>query len=358
MKKFNFSKLKKIISEIFLQSGSNVEESEIIANHLVEANLIGHDSHGVIRVKQYIESIKKGDIKLNQQINIIKEEDSFIHVDGNQGHGQSIIKQTMDLGIKKTKKNGHCILAIKNLGHIGRLGAWSEMAAKKNCVSILFTNTSGFGILMAPYGGLDRRLSANPITIGIPTENNDYIILDMATSSVAEGKIKVAKNKNIKLANDLILDGYGNPTNDPNKFYSEPQGSILPFGGHKGFALAFMIDILAGSLTGGNSSHPKNENSHLLINNSFGILIDINKTVSNDYFFKDVKKFTEWVKESPKNKEINEIRIPGEGEKRIKAERLKSGIPLDEKTINEIIKSANSIGLNQFDVNYFHKTLI
>ena len=115
MKKFNFSKLKKIISEIFLQSGSNVEESEIIANHLVEANLKGHDSHGVIRVKQYIELIKKGDIKLNQRINIIKEEDSFIHVDGNQGHGQSIIKQTMDLGIGKTKKNGHCILALKNL---------------------------------------------------------------------------------------------------------------------------------------------------------------------------------------------------------------------------------------------------
>ena len=195
----------------------------------------------------------------------------------------------------KAKKNGLCILALKNPGHIGRLGAWSEMAALKNCVSITFVNTSGFGILMAPYGGTDRRLSANPIAIGIPIENNDYLVLDMATSIVAEGKVKVAKNKNIKLPEEYLLDGHGNPTNDPEKFYSEPLGSILPFGGHKGFGLAFMIDILSGSLTGGNSSHPKNQNAHTVINNTLSIIIDTENIVSNQYFQDDISRLTKRV---------------------------------------------------------------
>ena len=199
MKKYISKKLVKFVSEIFELAGSNNEESDIIADHLVDSNLVGHDSHGVIRVPQYMEWFDNGNINLNQKINIVKEQDTFVHIDGNFGYGQSIAMQSFNLGIDKAKQNGLCILALKNLGHIGRLGAWSEMAALKNCVSITFVNTSGFGILMAPHGGTDRRLSANPIAIGVPIENNDYLVLDMATSIVAEGKVKVARNKKIKL---------------------------------------------------------------------------------------------------------------------------------------------------------------
>ena len=223
------------------------------------------------------------------------------------------------------------------------------MAALKNCVSITFVNTSGFGILMAPYGGTDRRLSANPIAIGIPIENNDYLVLDMATSIVAEGKVKVAKNNNVKLPEEYLLDGHWNPTNDPEKFYSEPLGSILPFGGHKGFGLAFMIDILSGSLTGGNSSHPKNQNAHTVINNTLSIIIDTENIVSNQYFQDDISRLTKWVKDSPKAKGFDEILLPGEIEKRTKNERLKDGIPLDDKTILDLKIVAEKVGMKNVE---------
>ena len=349
MQKYNSKNLVKFVSKIFEHAGSDNEESFIVADHLVDSNLVGHDSHGVIRVPQYLEWFDNGNINLNQKINIVKEQDTFVHIEGNSGYGQSIAMQSFNLGIDKAKKNGLCILALKNPGHIGRLGAWSEMAALKNCVSITFVNTSGFGILMAPYGGTDRRLSANPIAIGIPIENNDYLVLDMATSIVAEGKVKVAKNKNVKLPEEYLLDGHGNPTNDPEKFYSEPLGSILPFGGHKGFGLAFMIDILSGSLTGGNSSHPKNQNAHTVINNTLSIIIDTENIVSNQYFQDDISRLTKWVKDSPKAKGFDEILLPGEIEKRTKNERLKDGIPLDDKTILDLKIVAEKFGMKNVE---------
>lgn len=358
MKNFNNLKLTKLISNIFLQSGSNKDESFSIADHLVDSNLVGHDSHGVIRVSKYIQWLNEGNIKLNQSIKIIKEDNNFLHIDGNFGYGQAIAKQSFDLGIKKAKKNGHCIMALKNLGHIGRVGAWSELAAMNGCVSVLFVNTSGKGILMAPHGGTDRRLSANPIAIGIPIEKNDYLVLDMATSVVAEGKIMVAKNKGVKLPEGMMLDGYGNPTNDPVKFYSEPVGSILPFGGHKGFGLAFMIDILSGALTGGNSSHPDNDNSHTVINNTLAIIMDTQQTVTNNYFQNDIDRLTKWVKDSPKADGVSEILLPGEIEKNIKKERLMKGIPLDDQTIKDIKDTAILVGIKDADDDFINSLLI
>ena len=358
MKNYDHKKLIHFISQIFSNSGSDSEESNIVSGHLVDSNLVGHDSHGIIRVSKYIEWLKKGNVKLNQSINIIKEENNFLHIDGNFGYGQKIAKQSFDLGIKKAKENGHCILAIKNLGHIGRVGAWSELIALNGCVSVMFVNTSGFGILMAPHGGTDRRLSANPIAIGVPIKNNDYLVLDMATSVVAEGKIMVAKNKKDKLPDGLILDGYGKPTNDPEKFYTEPLGSILPFGGHKGFGLAFMIDILSGALTGGNSSHPDNDNAHTVINNTLAIIIDTKKTVSENYFQNDINRLTKWIKASPKAENTNEILLPGEIEKNIKKERLINGIPLDDQTIQDLKNTAALVGMKDIDEKYIDTLLI
>ena len=305
MKKYISKKLVKFVSKIFELAGSNNEESYIIADHLVDSNLVGHDSHGVIRVPQYMEWFDNGNINLNQKINIVKEQDTFVHIDGNSGYGQSIAMQSFNLGIDKAKQNGLCIL--------------------------------------------DRRLSANPIAIGIPIENNDYLVLDMATSIVAEGKVKVARNKKIKLPGEYLLDGHGNPTNDPEKYYSEPFGSILPFGGHKGFGLAFMIDILSGSLTGGNSSHPDNQNAHTVINNTLAIIIDTENIVSNQYFQDDVSRLTKWVKDSPKAKGFNEILVPGEIEKRTKHERLKEGIPLDDQTILDLKIIAEKVGMKNVE---------
>ena len=147
-------------------------------------------------------------------------------------------------------------MAIRNSGHLGRIGAWAEQLAEAGLASFHFVNTSGFGILVAPHGGSDRRLSANPIAAGVPVKGRRPLILDIATSAIAEGKIQVAKNKGEQLPPGLVLDGKGRPTTDPKAFYAEPPGAILPFGGHKGSGLSFFCEILAGSLTGGHASNP------------------------------------------------------------------------------------------------------
>ena len=147
------------------------------------------------------------------------------------------------------------MVALRNSGHLGRIGDWAEMAAHAGKVSLHFVNTSGGGILVAPFGGSQRRLSANPIAAGVPVKNGPPIILDISTCTIAEGKIKVAFNKGAKVPDGCILDGEGNPTNDPKAFYATPPGAILPLGGHKGYGLSVIAEVLAGALTGGSCSH-------------------------------------------------------------------------------------------------------
>ena len=169
-------------------------------------------------------------------------------VDGQFGFGQVMGEQATKLGIDKCSRQGVAVVALRNSGHLGRIGDWAEMAAHAGKVSLHFVNTSGGGILVAPFGGSERRLSANPIAAGVPVEGGPPIILDISTCTIAEGKIKVAFNKRANVPDGCILDGEGNPTNDPTSFYATPPGAILPFGGHKGYGLSVIAEVLAGAL--------------------------------------------------------------------------------------------------------------
>ena len=211
-----------LIESIFLLSGASENTAKRVTEALVSSSLAGVDSHGIWQIIRYSNDLKIKDYNGTSDPTIISETSSTATISGHWNFGHLGAKLAIETAIKKAKNTTIALVGLIQAGHIGRLGAWSEMAALKNCVSITFVNTSGFGILMAPHGGTDRRLSANPIAIGVPIENNDYLVLDMATSIIAEGKIKVAKNKKIKLPEEYLLDGYGNPTNDPEKFYSEP----------------------------------------------------------------------------------------------------------------------------------------
>ena len=189
----------RLVFSIFCASGSKKKEAEIIAEHLVEANLVGHDSHGVIRIAKYLEWLRTEKVFSNRHAKIELDNESIIIVTGDYGFGQIIAKEALNMAIERASKKGIAILSIKKSGHLGRIGAWAELTVKKGMVSLHFINTSGFGILVAPHGGTERRLSANPIAAGIPLKNGDPIILDMATSKIAEGKIQVAQNNNTLL---------------------------------------------------------------------------------------------------------------------------------------------------------------
>src|SRR4030095_1264955 len=238
-----------------------------IARRLVDSNLVGHDSHGVLRVGKYLEWVREGWLKPNTPPTIVFDSDAIAIIDGNRGFGQVIGEFATRLGIEKAARNGIAMVGLRNCGHLGRLGDWAEMAAAERQVSLHFLNTSG-AQRVAPFGGSDRRLSTNPLAIGVPVAGGPPVILDITTSTVAEGKLMVALNKGERVPPGWIVDRDGRPTTDPKDFYDG--GALLTIGAHKGSGLSIITDLLAGAVTTGRSSDPGDT---VLRNNMLSIFI-------------------------------------------------------------------------------------
>ena len=186
------------VAEVFSHSESSPEEARRIATYLTTANLTGHDSHGVIRVPVYVRWKKMGSVVPNQTAEIVVDTPSLAVVDGKFGYGQTVTPQAVRIGIEKCRKAGLAAVALRNAGHIGRVGDWAEMAAAEGLVSVHFVNAAG-SLLVAPFGGVEKRLSTAPYCVGIPRQGQDPIVLDFATSIVAEGKVLVASRGGKKL---------------------------------------------------------------------------------------------------------------------------------------------------------------
>ena len=336
--------LKRLVQEIFAKAGSDPNESERMAHYLIEANLAGHDSHGAIRVSYYVDYIRNGQVIPNQHAEVLFSSDTMLIIDGGSGFGQVVAEEAMERAIELSAKSGVALLALRNCGHIGRVGDWPMMAAQAGKVSLHFVNTSGFGILVAPFGGIDRRLSANPIAVGIPRQKHEPIVLDISTCAIAEGKIKVARNKGVDVPVGCIIDSNGLPTVDPKEFYANPPGAILPFGGHKGYGLGIVTEILAGAITGSGCSKP---DADRLLNGMLAIIIDPEKMPTETPFLDEIDQFIEFVKSARRVSPENEILLPGEIESRTRRDRIAGGIPLDEQTRAELRKTGESLGLSR-----------
>lgn len=338
-------KLEALVADIFAHAESSPDEAETIARHLVGANLVGHDSHGVIRVSRYVTYWREGKVRANQQATIAFQTDSLALVDGHRGYGQVIGEQAVRIGIDKAKTSGIAMVGLRDVGHVGRIGDWAEMAAEAGQVSLHFVGTTGIGALMVPFGGTDRRLSLCVVAAGIPRGSKPPVIYDIATSVVAEGKVFVAKNKGARLPEGHLIDKDGQPTTDPDDLYAG--GALLPFGGHKGSGLAVVADLLAGALTGaGTSARGEQE----MVNTMCSIYVDPGRLPDRAAFDAEVDAFVDWVKASPSADPDGEVLVPGDIERRTRAERLERGIPLDDTTIGEITEAAVSVGLDRDDV--------
>jgi uncharacterized oxidoreductase len=336
-------RLRTLTASIFRAAGCAAPEADCIAAHLVDANLVGHDSHGVLRVPSYIQWLKAGKVLAGQSIKVAFENDNLAVVDGQFGFGQTIGEQATQLGIDKCKKHGVSVIALRNAGHLGRIGDWPTMAANAGILSLHFVNTTGAGILVAPFGGTQRRLSANPIAAGIPVAGRLPMVLDMSACTIAEGKIRVALNKGVNVPDNCIIDSQGKPTNDPKVFYADPPGAILSIAGHKGYGLAVVCEILAGALTGGGCSNPANAGR--VINGMFSIYLNPHLFQSEPGYSAEIERFVAWVKSSAKVSSDGEILMPGEIEERTRAKRLKDGIEIDATTWGQIVDTAKSVGV-------------
>lgn len=333
--------LASLSERIFTAAGCAPAEAKRVAGRLVQANLVGHDSHGVIRIPSYVQWLQDEKVIPNQSVRIVTENAVLAVVDGQFGLGQSIGEQAVRLGIEKAAANGISAIALRNSGHLGRIGDWPEMAAEAGVLSLHFVNTSGAGMLVAPHGGIDRRLSVNPIAAGVPVKDGPPIILDMSAGTIAEGKVRVALNQGTSVPEGCLIDAEGRPTTDPRAFYGNPPGAILPIAGHKGYGLSFIIEILAGALTGGSCTNP--ENAWRVANSMLSIYIDQRHFGADCDFDPEVRRFIEFVKTSRTISPNGEILVPGEIEQRTRARRLADGIELDGVTWRQILGTCRSL---------------
>src|SRR5262245_59079913 len=317
-------RLSHLATAIFHAAGCSASEAQRVAAHLVEANLVGHDSHGVIRVSPYVQWLRAGKVLADRTIQVVFENEVIAVLDGQFGFGQTVGEQAVQLGIEKSVRHGVAVVALRNSGHLGRIGDWPLMVAQAGKLSLHFVNTSGAGILVAPYGGINRRLSANPIAAGIPVPGAAPILLDMSACTIAEGKIRVALNKGVAVPENCIIDSQGRPTTDPRVFYADPPGAILSIAGHKGYGLGILCQMLAGALTGSGCSNPVNANR--VANGMLSIILDPSRFQTDATFVAEIERFVTWVKSSAKSAPEGEILMPGEIEERTKTQRLREGI--------------------------------
>lgn len=337
-------KLTAAVEAIVLKGGSNAREAKLVSSNLVEANLKGHDSHGVGMIPRYIESLKEGGLKVNQAPNIVLDTGPLVRMDGQGGYGQVIGHDAMNIAIERAKKHGVCAAGLYNAHHIGRIGAWAEQCLEAGLVSMHFVNVVSRPIV-APWGGSDARFGTNPICIAAPRKNGDPMILDFATSRIAQGKTRVAHNQKKQLAPGTIIDNEGRGTTDPRFTVIPPFGAILPFGEHKGYGLAVMAELLGGALTGGETMRTANDGRRRVYNGMLSILLDPKLMGTEDHFQTEMDGFFDWLLKSKPGEGVDKLRIAGDPEREAKAARLRSGIPVDVTTWGELITASGKVGM-------------
>ena len=345
MPTFSAAQLTDLSRKVLVASGVADDEADLVAKSLVEANLCGHDSHGVMRLPYYLDCVTKGEVVPGARFEVTKESDSLVLADGHWGFGQTQARKLMALLIAKAKKTGVGVGTLIHSGHIGRLGEYCEQAAADNMVSMIMVNTHGVARRVAPPGGTAPRLGTNPLGIGVPSKEGT-LILDFGTSATAEGKVRVKKIAGQTCPEGWLLDCEGKPTTDPNTLYGTPPGTILPMGGnqaYKGFGLALMIEVFAGALSGGVTirEKPINQNGNCV----FMQVLNPAAMGGAEHFKAEVDQLTEFVKSCPRTADCAEILLPGDPERRVFDARNKNGIPLDDGNWAQLKAMADKLGV-------------
>lgn len=339
------AQLRAAMQELVRGFGSEAREVELVVDNLVEANLTGHDSHGVGMLPRYTDSFLEGGLVPNAHVKAVLDAGAMLRLDGQAGFGQVVGHEAMLMGIERAKKHGTCIMALGNAHHLCRIGAWAEMAIEAGLISVHFTNVISRGSV-APHGGSDARFGTNPFTVGIPVKGREPILLDFATSVVAQGKARVAHNKGEKFPPGRLIDNHGNPTEDPKFAVVPPIGAILPFGEHKGSGLAVVCELLGGALAAGRAWHDTDASKRRVHNGMLTVIIDPNAIADQATFERETLAVIDWVRASPPRQGFDKVRLAGDPERETKARRLAEGIPIDETTWKELLGAAGKLKLD------------
>jgi uncharacterized oxidoreductase len=333
------------VMDLWLAAGSTGREATLTADHLVGANLAGHDSHGVGMVPRYVNSWLAQELQLNRHAAVVQDSGTMLTVDGQRGMGQAVTFEAMELAVARAREHGVCIMGLRNSHHLGRVGHWAEQAIAAGLVSVHFVNAVSKPIV-APHGGTQGRFLTNPFTVGIPVPGRAPVLLDFATSAIALGKVRMAYNKQVKVPPGSLLDRHGAVTDDPAVMFPEPgtpPGALMPFAGHKGHALAMVCELLGAALTGGDTTRPAHATmKHAIWNNMLTIVFDPQRMGTADVFGDEVNAFVEWVQSAPLQEGSDPIMMPGEPEQRMRRARA-AAVPIDEGTLAQMDEAAAAV---------------
>ena len=325
------------ITDVMLRAaGAPDGHADTVANHLADASLAGHDSHGFIRIPQYITAIKQGSLDPKAEPEIVSDSAATAQIDGHRTFGQVVCTLATKLAIDKAREYGISLVAMGNLDHTGRLGSYPEMATKEGMAAIMWTG--GFSPHtghVAPFGGRAGRLGTNPVSMGFPHSDEAPLILDFATSIAAEGKLRVYRNRGYPLPGEWLVDKNGAPSNDPNAYYDG--GVLLPLGGatggHKGYALSVMVALFGGLL--GQAATPQTAKADSWDGSSI-MVIDLGRVTSSLDVGARMQSMTQLLHETPAAEGSDGVLFPGEVEANARRDRLANGVNIDQATWEQV----------------------
>jgi uncharacterized oxidoreductase len=331
------ARLLTLANRIVAAGGSAPAEASIVAEHLVEANLRGHDSHGVGMLVAYVRDFENGTLKANQAPEVVSDTGTISVWDAHAGYGQVVARKAVEWAIEAAKKHGVAVNGLRNAHHIGRVGTYGEIAARAGMVALHFVNVASGAPGVAPFRGREGRFLTNPVCIAIPgTGSNEPILLDFATSRVALGKVRVAYNSKKPMMDGALLDHAGKPTTNPAVMYTEPRGAVLPFGEHKGSGLALVCELLAGAIVGSTSVTSNTPPERGILNGMLSIVIDPARLSTRDSMMAEIDAMIAWVKSAPPSDPDLPVLIAGEPERIARAERMAKGIYVDDETWSQL----------------------
>jgi uncharacterized oxidoreductase len=343
---FPANQLEEISKTLFVAAGVPAAEASVVSRSLVDANLCGHDSHGIIRIPQYIGYVREKKLCCSVPLEVLHETPAMFSGDAGWGLGQVQAYRLLDIMLPKARALGLAGGTMRRCGHIGRLGEYAEWAAERGLAFFGTVNSHGSGQRVAPPGGTAGRLSTNPLCLGAPTPVSP-LVLDIGTSAAAEGKIRVCYQKGERTPEGWLIDAEGKPTTDPATLYTEPNGALLPFGGpqaYKGFGLGLLLDAFAGGLSGGQSTSPTMPMSGRG-NAVVFVLFDTNHFGGREHFLREAGGVADFVRNTPTAPGVKSITLPGDPERLSKEKRLAEGIPIADGTWSQIAKLATELGV-------------
>lgn len=342
MAKFKADQLVHFTTQVFRACGAPSEEAQVVADHLVEANLLGYDTHGVIRIPQYVEAIREGVIKPGAAVSTEQETDTTAVVDGGWNFGQVVGLRAIDTGIAKAQQFHVATIVAKRCNHAGRLGAFTHRAAQNNLFAFGVCNSPRHGHFVLPWGGIDGRLATNPVSFAVPCGSAWPVVADFSTAETSEGKVRLHRNLRKPLPVGTIVDSQGGSTTDPSKFYGPPRGAILPFGGNKGYrgyALSLLVEIMGGILGGSSITIDQAGNGLAFF------IVDVRAFLPLPEFSRLMEELREYMKSSRPSPGTQEVLLPGEPDFKRREERLRLGIPIDDETWQQVLQAASATGV-------------